>query len=421
MKISNRALIGIRSFAIAAGASMASTFIGVYAVLIGASAIEMGWLQSSSNSINNLGQILWGRLSDKTGRRKPFIIFASLILIVLWFLLPYSSNPVTLIEIYAGIALFSSMITVNWFSFIADNVSSGRGKFLSIINNIASLGTIASLIAMIFLLHGTDHSEIRIPFTIAAFSYGISAIIGFKLSEKRAETKITGNLIGTLKQLKKHPFFYKYFMATNTQSIFWAMAWPMFPITIISLVQFSLREVALLSVVSAGSILVVQFFLGKFVDRINRGPLIFMNKIMLSGIPLMYAFIHTLYGFIILEIYSGILGALSNVVITSYLLDIVPDGHRAEYISILNGFNGAMYFVGALIGGYMLQYLLALYPLRTALTFGYLVVFAGRFGSSFLFTGLKEENPVNRNGNVFSLLFHPKQPGAPSGGIIKPR
>ncbi|MEM0139588.1 MAG: MFS transporter [Ferroplasma sp.] len=421
MKISNRSLIAIRSFAIAAGATMATSFVGVYAVLIGASAVEMGWLQSSSNSINNLGQILWGRLSDRIGRRTPFLIGGSIILAVLWFMLPYSSNPVTLIEIYAVIALFSSMITVNLFSFIADNVTTARGKYLSIINILASIGTIISLIIMIFALNGNLSSIIRIPFTIAAASYIVSMAIAIRLREKKTATTMAGNLLNTLRRLKSNGFFYRYFMATNVQSIFWAMAWPMFPITIVSVMGFSLRIVAILTVASTASVLLIQYILGKIVDSIPRGPLIFLNKIMLSGIPVMYALVHSFSGFIFIEIYSGFAGAIQNVVLTSYLLDIVPAGHRAEYISILNGFNGAMYFIGALIGGYLLSYFLTLAQLETALLYAYLIVFAGRFGSSFLFRKLKEENPGSRTGSVFSILLHPKQPGAPSGGIIKPR
>ncbi|EQB71737.1 MAG: hypothetical protein AMDU4_FER2C00177G0004 [Ferroplasma sp. Type II] len=61
----NRKLIALRSFIIAAGATAAASFVGVFAVMIGASAVEMGWLQSSSNSLSNLGQILWGRISDR--------------------------------------------------------------------------------------------------------------------------------------------------------------------------------------------------------------------------------------------------------------------------------------------------------------------------------------------------------------------
>ena len=66
----NKTLIGLRSFLSSVGATAASTFVGIYAVILGAGAIEMGWLQSSFNSISNGAQLLWGKLSDRTGRNR---------------------------------------------------------------------------------------------------------------------------------------------------------------------------------------------------------------------------------------------------------------------------------------------------------------------------------------------------------------
>ncbi len=416
----NRKLIALRSFIIAAGATAAASFVGVFAVMIGASAVEMGWLQSSSNSLSNLGQILWGRISDRAGRRTPFLILGSVILAILWYMLPYSYNPVDLIILYALISLFSAMITVNWYSFIADNIAEKRGHFLSIITNIASIGTVISLIAIFFLLDSNSRKDIIIPFTAASISYIASALIGFMLTEKKSKSIMSKNLLGTLKTLKNNSTFYQYFMATNVQSFFWSLAWPMFPITIVTIMGFSLKVVALLTIAAIGSALVTQYFIAKFIDNINRIPLIFLNKIMLSGIPLMYAFFDSFPLFIGIEIYSGFLGSIQNSILTSYTLDVVPEGHHAEYISILNGFNGAIYFAGALTGGYLLSLFIDFFPLKLALIFSYIIVFSGRFISSFLFRGLKEVGG-GRNRGALSILFKPRQPGSPSGAPINPR
>ncbi len=416
----NRKLIAFRSLVIAAGATVAASFVGVFGVMIGATAAEMGWLQSSSNSLSNLGQILWGRISDKVGKRAPFLVTGSIILAVLWFMLPYSRTPVNLIILYSLISIFSAMITVNWYSFIADNIISERGRFLTVINNIASAGTIVSLIAMIFVL-SKNPDDVLIPFTAASGSYILSAITVFKLKESKSKTVMTRNLYKTLKNLKNNNIFYKYFMATNVQSFFWSMAWPMFPITIVSIMHFSLEIVALLTISSTLTMLLTQYIIGKFIDKVNRVPVIFLNKIMLSGIPLMYAFFNILPLFIVLEVYSGFIGSIQNTVTTSYTLDIVPQNNKAEYISILNGFNGMVYFFGALSGGYILTLFLSFEPLRFALVLSYLIVFSGRFVSSFLFKSLKEIDTGGRNNHVLSILFKPKGAGAPSGAVIHPR
>ena len=417
----NKTLIAIRSFVVAVGVTAASSFVGVFGVYIGATAVDMGWLQSTANALSNGGQLLWGRLSDRVGRRRPFLIAGSAILAVLWYMMGSIRTPVQLVVVYAAISLFASLITVNWFSLIADQTdTTTRGRFLSIINILSSLGTIGSLVVMTFLFQGQVTRDIFIPFSASAGSYVISGILMGMLKEPEKQKELTGNIRKTLKDLKKNPLFYKYFMAMNVQGLFWSMAWPMFPITIVLVMHFSLSDVAILTVASLSMSVLVQYLLGKVTDNINRAPLILANRMMLSAIPLLYAFFTNFWEFIIMELYSGVLGSIQNVVMNSYLLDIVPNGHRAEYISIINGFNGIVYLAGALTGGYLLQIMIDHFPLHLALIFSYSIVFSGRFLSSLLFIGLKEPEQKGRTPlHLYSMLFRYKQPGSPSGGTMR--
>ena len=419
----NPHLIALRSFVVAAGATAAASFVGVYGVLLGATPSEMGFLQSTSNSLSNAGQILWGRISDRFGTRLPFLIMGSLSLMALWFMMPFVRDPVNLIVLYSLISLFSAMITVNWYAFIADNVSEvARGKFLSTINNLSSIGTIISIAAMSLFFTADNVKDLAIPFFAAATSYLISAILLKTGNEKKVYRKQSNTFVASFREMRRNRKFYSYFVATTTQAYFWSMAWPLFPITIISVMGFSVQIVAYLTIASLSVTIASQYFFGRFVDRVNRVPLIFFNRLMLCVIPLMYAFFVNLGQFFILEFYSGFVGAIQSVVMTSYLLDIAPSGKRAEYISVLNGANGIVYFLGAISGGFMLQYLVALYPLRYALMLGYLVVFAGRFLSSFLFLRLQETGGNNRRDlALFSILLRWRHPGSPSGGNLGPK
>ncbi|MHB8360934.1 MAG: MFS transporter [Thermoplasmataceae archaeon] len=422
-QMKNKTLIALRSFVIAAGASAAATFVGVFGVFIGATAVEMGWLQSSSTAINNSGQLLWGRISDRVGRRAPFIIFASLASAGLWLFMAFINSPVTLILTYALLSLFSAMIAINWYSLIADNISTiGRGRFLSVINNIASFGTIISVSVMIIFFSGDVSTDIIIPFGAASASYVISAILALKFKEIKSTPKKIVKFRETLGNMKKHNIFYRYFIATNVQALFWSMAWPMFPITVVSLMHFSLGTIGLLTVISLLSSIIGQLFLGRLVDKIDRIPLIFANRLMLCLIPVMYAIFISFKEFIFLEIYSGLVGAIQTTVMVSYMMDIVPTEQKGEYMSLINGVNGIIYFIGALIGGYLLGFFIDLYPLREALLYAYLIVFSGRLISSFLFLRLKEpEKRLKQGIGIYSILLRQKDPGIPSGGVLKPK
>ncbi len=417
----NKTLITIRSFVVSAGATAASSFVGVYGVYLGASAAMMGWLQSSSNALSNGGQLLWGKLSDSVGRRRPFLLGGSIALALLWYFMGVVRTPLQLVVVYAAISLFASLITVNWFSLIADQTdSTTRGRFLAVINILSSIGTIISLFVMTFLFSGAVTNDIRIPFFAAAGSYVISGLLMGSLNEKKGERLAPTHLGETIRNLRSHPLFYRYFIATNIQGIFWSMAWPMFPITIVSVMHFTLTNVAFLTIASLGTTVMVQFYLGRVTDRVNRPPLIFANRVLLSAIPLLYAFFSSFNEFIILEVYSGILGSIQNVVMNSYLLDVIPHERKAEYLSIINGFNGVIYLTGALIGGYLLEIMIAHFPLYLALVYSYIIVFSGRFVSSFMFMHLKEPEQKGRSPlSLYSLLYRPKQPGNPSGGTLR--
>lgn len=417
----NRTLIALRSLVISVGAAAATSFVGVYGVYLGATAAEMGWLQSTANSLGNGGQLLWGRLSDKLGMRKPFLLLGSLILAVLWFFLGMVRTPVELIVLYALISLFSALITVNWFSLIADEITStARGKYLALINNLASIGTIASLVVMTVLFQGKVTLDIAIPFYAASACYVISSVFIAMISETKHATKVVGSIMKTLRGLRKEPHFYNYFVAMNVQGFFWSMAWPMFPITMVLVMHFSLSSVAILTVASLIATIALQYVLGRITDGIYRPQLIFIARLMLSGIPLLYAFSTTFPEFLFMEIYSGVVGALQNVVMNSYLLDVVPPKQRAEYLSIMNGFNGIIYLFGALAGGYLLEWLMTGLPVFQALLYAYVIVFLGRFGASFLFLRLKEpENKGRSPIHLYAALFRMKPPGHPSGGTIR--
>ncbi len=417
----NKTLIALRSFVVSIGATAASSFVGVYSIYLGATAVIMGWLQSSSTGLTNAGQFFWGRLSDRVGMRKPFLTIGSVILAFLWFLMARIRSPIDLVIVYALISFFASLITVNWFSLIADQTeSSVRGKFLSVINNLSSTGTIISLILMTFFFSGQVTTQIEIPFFAAVSSYIISSVLMLSIKETRVPKREKREATYTLRHMKEHPIFRRYFIATNVQGLFWSMAWPLFPITIVSVMHFTLAVVAYLTVGSLLATVMLQLFLGRITDKVTRPPLIFVNRIALSMIPLMYGFFTNFSEFMIMEVYSGLIGAISNVVTNAYLLDIIPSDQKAEFISIINGFNGVVFLIGALAGGYMLAFMETIFSVYTALFYSYIIIFAGRLLSSLLFIGMKEPQQKGRTPlGIYSLLFRQKNPGNPSGGTMR--
>ncbi len=412
-------LINIRTFFISSGATTASSFIGVYGVILGASPIEMGLLLALGNSISNAMQIFFGKLSDNSGVRKPWLIISSIILAMLWFSLSFVSGPIGLIIVYASISLASAVITVNWFALLTDITTNGnRGKFMAGISNISSIGNMITLISMTFLLRGDEKSYLIIPFSLASIGYIISAISVSLIKESKKKPEFRHKL--NIKSIKEQKNFYKYMKAMMLQGFFWSMAWPLFPITVILVKNFTLPMVAILTAVNIFATIIMQIYSGKIADKKNRVPYIFMNRLLLGGIPLMYALFSNFEEFIIMEIYAGIVSGIQNVTMNSYLMDLLPDGKRAQFTSIMNGFNGIVYFFGSMTGGILLDYLMSFLPLYKAVSIALIIIAIGRIITSFSFLNLEDPGRKIKN-PLLNILFRLNNAGLPSGSIQKQR
>src|SRR3990170_6211370 len=102
--------------------STISPYIGIYAVQLGASGSEMGWLQAMSSLAPSALQLMWGKLSDNLGRRVPFILIGGLITSFLWIPLMFVSSAEQLILVTITQAIFGAMVIPAWTALIGDVV-----------------------------------------------------------------------------------------------------------------------------------------------------------------------------------------------------------------------------------------------------------------------------------------------------------
>lgn len=116
----------IRSVVNSLGTGMINPFMGVYTVQLGASPSEMGWFRSITSLSNNVMQVFWGELSDRFGRRIPFIVLGGIIIAVLWIPMMFVTSASQLIILIAIQALLGSMATPTWTALIGDLVPSLR-------------------------------------------------------------------------------------------------------------------------------------------------------------------------------------------------------------------------------------------------------------------------------------------------------
>ncbi|MHA1127141.1 MAG: MFS transporter, partial [Candidatus Heimdallarchaeota archaeon] len=71
---------------------MVDPFLTTFAVDMGASGAQMGWLRAISNLLGNFMQPVFGFISDKVNRRSIFIALSNILYSCTWILLLFINN-----------------------------------------------------------------------------------------------------------------------------------------------------------------------------------------------------------------------------------------------------------------------------------------------------------------------------------------
>jgi len=377
---------------------MVNPFIGVYAVELGASSSEMGWFQSLASLSNNVMQVFWGKLSDRIGKRIPFIVLGGLIIAVLWIPMMFVTTASQLIVLIAVQALLGSMATPAWTALIGDLVPSLKlGRASAAVNLWASVGSlIATLVSGIVMVNmgGTPQQMLFIPFITAMACGVISSLAMLCMKEKKKDNSISKGFLSDILKIsvyaKKSPDFMRYSLAGATFAFFMAISWPLFSITLVRVLNASMLEIALLSVVQMTITIIFQSRIGRLADTLGRKPLLVLFRFSLVTVPIAYAFAPNVYVLIGVGAFWGISTAMEQVSMTAYLLDVTPEAYRGSFTAFFNLMMGVTAFFGSLIGGYLSDYTIGLFGLTLGLQIVYMISMVGRGIGAATYLTLRE-------------------------------
>jgi len=373
-----------------------SPYVPVYAVQLGASSTEMGWLRSLINLLENVMQVLWGIASDKLGRYVPVILVGGILSALLWFPLLFVTTLRQFIAIVALQAFATSIVAPAWASLIGKvTPKSRRGVITSRINIAASLGSMgATLLSgyVMSIMGGSLSRMYMIPIVLAAICGLVSSIVMIKVHE---EKKISRGLSTSswidLKAFRSNANFQTLCKVSFIHSFFMSMAWPLFTITMVRVVKADMMQIAYISVISGGVAVFARRFAGRITDYAGRRTLLILSRAGIFIYPTIYALSTSVYHLFVAELIIGLFVAISDIVLFAYQLDITPEDQRGAGIALYNTVNGVATFFGSLSGGYIPSILTwagfdGLLPLQLA----YAISAAGRLGGGLLFLKVKE-------------------------------
>jgi MFS family permease len=373
------------------GNNVSVPFLSYYLIRIGAGPFQLGIMQSLSYLFQNGLQFPSAYLSDRLGRRIPFIVsgigIASLILLLISFF-----HDIWMV--IALIALLSAAMSIyfpSWSALLGDEITcTDRGRVLAGITEASIMaglfGTVTAFL-FIYVSPSKGASSFQAPFLAGALSFFIAIlIISFmKESPMRSVTKPL--------QLRYVDGNYLYMV--KIQGIFnfmMAISWPLFPLTITRSLDASNIEIGIITVITVLSAAAFQPFMGRLVDRVGPLPLIRTTRLVFIAVPFIYAFSTDIRQLFVWAIIDGIMVSLVNVSFVSYVLDSSPPETRAEYFAFYNLSLGIGMCGGTLLGGGLVAYMQTSMGFSEALFLVYMISGIGRAATVCLYFWLKKPN-----------------------------
>jgi MFS family permease len=383
-------LMAANQAAFSYGNNVAPQFFSYYLIRLGGNAFHLGLMQAFQYLFTNGLQLPTAYLSDRSGKRIPFII-AGIGISALIFLLITRFQDLWLIILFISIQSAAlSIYFPSWSALLGDELScANRGTVLAEITEASiAAGLMGSVSSFLFLAltPNKEANSFAVPFIAGAVSFFIAALLIAFIKESPAK-KVT-------RVLKFKDADEKFLYLTKIQvsyNFFMSLSWPLYPLTVAKVLGATNVEIAVITMISIIVTAAFQPIAGKLEDKFGSVPLIQVTRYVFIAVPFVYAFAPSIFFIYIECILEGIMGAFVNVSFISYILDSSPPETRAEYFAYYNLGIGLATFAGTFLSGLAVVTLQAhtSWSLWQILVAIYLISGVGRFISAVPFAWMK--------------------------------
>lgn len=342
------------------------TFINPYAIALKATNFQIGLLSSLPGLITALFQVKIPDWTEKLGRKRMINIWvfaqASMWLVIL--LLPYIFGaPVPfLISSVVLYSLFGALAGPAWASIMAQYLPQcKRGQYFSWRYKLHGGITLVMTFVAGYILY-LFPKESLIGFTII-FSVALICRFGSwyylrKMYEPPLRPKADSyfSFYDFISRARKSNFA-KFVIFTGCMGVAVNMSAPFFSV-------YMLRELRMdyitFTIVNTATMVSMLFFFqrwGFYTDKHGCIRVISMTSWMIPVIPVLWLVSSNVFYLIFIQIISGFVWAGFNMGVSNFIFDAVSEQKRVRGFAYFNMINGLGVFLGASLGGLLIQYL----------------------------------------------------------------
>ncbi len=349
-------------------------YISPFAIAMNATNRQIGMLSALPNLFASLAQLKSADVMDKIKSRKKivtiFVLLQTLMFIPL-ILIPFLFKE-NLTRVYALIIFVSLYATLGSFggpaygSMVSSLVKDEeRGRFFGYRGKIFGIILIISIFIAGYILNlfnGNTLIGFTIIFSIAMICRFFSYLFLKKMYDPAMDFSKDGyfSFLAFYKRLKQSNFA-KFTLYVSLITFTTNLAGPFFAVYVLKDLEFSYLTYTLWIVIAAIAGLITMTYWGKRVDSFGNIRILRATSIIVPIIPILYLFSKETYWLMFIQIVFGIVWAGFNLSAGNFIYDSAIPEKRARCIAYFNVSNGIALFFGAILGGFMIRYLPAIF------------------------------------------------------------
>jgi MFS family permease len=347
-----------------------SALLTGYALALGADDFQIGLL-TGMGTIAAVGTLLGARQLGRVTHRKPMMLKALALSRLVWLLpclLPWLGvAPELCLVALLGVVLVSTTASqfsdTGWMSWMTDLVPSAiRGRYFSWRNSILGAVGMVSVYgagcACDWLKGRMDPAQAFLPLFVVAVASGIVSLI---LLARVWEPPMHEEHPLPLQQLLAIPFRHSSFrhllLVCGLWTLVTGIASPFFPTQMIKHLHMDFSTIGLYAIVAGLSTLAIQPVWGYLIDRFGNKPILMINIIGVTTLPLYWFFARP--DFMLPIWINGVMSGIfwPGVMLTTFNLAMAmaPKKNRSAYLASYRLVSGVVACIAALCGGLLAQ------------------------------------------------------------------
>lgn len=382
-----------------------STFLTPFALELGAPSTFIALISTMPLLIGSIFQLFVADLMKIIKKRKEIILVTSFIEAFLWIpimLIPFmwGNNHVLLLNMVVLQAIALSILRPFYSSLLADVIPSHkRGKILGTMNFISGISGFAGNIIFGLILTMFESLNPFIGFAIVFLINCISRVIASSLRGQykdetfNVDSKMQ-SLLNFSKNLKKTNFG-KFVLFSSLIQFALNIASPFFAPYMLEFLGWNMLTYTIVTSAAIISSLLVLKNFGSHIDQKGSRWMLAISSFVVPFMPILWILFKSPFLLILVQFVSGAAWSAYNLATSSFIMDSTTKKTRIILNSYYFFFRGITIFIGAMLGGFLLQYLPAdFFGNSYYFVFGLSAVLRLIFAIYFIPT-LKDERFVN--------------------------